>query len=104
MTSSHFDEIAGEYDESLPAHVVEHYLRKRVAFVLEHCPRGRGLDVGCGTGVLAARLADAGYEMTGVDPSEGMLDVMRRARAAGARRAWPRATTSPSRTAPSSSC
>ena len=77
MTTSHFDEIAGGYDESLPAHVVEHYLRKRLAFVLEHCPRGHGLDVGCGTGVLAARLAGAGFEMTGVDPSAGMLDVMR---------------------------
>ena len=31
MSSSHFDAIAAAYDESLPAHVVEHYLRKRVA-------------------------------------------------------------------------
>lgn len=77
MSSSHFDEIATEYDESLPAHVVEHYLQKRTAFVLEHCPRGKGLDVGCGTGVLAERLADAGYEMSGIDPSAGMLDVLR---------------------------
>ncbi len=78
MSVSHFDDIAGEYDESLPAHVVEHYLVKRTQFVLDNCPRGRGLDVGCGTGVLAERLAAAGYEMTGVDPSAGMLDVMRR--------------------------
>jgi SAM-dependent methyltransferase len=77
MSTSHFDAIAGDYDESLPAHVVEHYLAKRTAFVLQHCPRGRGLDVGCGTGVLAERLARAGYEMTGVDPSQGMLDVLR---------------------------
>lgn len=77
MSSSHFDEIAGVYDHSLPAHVVEHYLRKRVSFVVEHCPRGEALDVGCGTGVLAGRLAAEGYSMTGVDPSEGMLDVMR---------------------------
>jgi SAM-dependent methyltransferase len=77
MSSSHFDAIAGVYDESLPAHVVEHYLRKRTAFVVEHCPRGEGLDVGCGTGVLAERLAAAGYRMTGVDPSAGMLDVLR---------------------------
>ena len=77
MSSSHFDEIAGVYDESLPAHVVEHYLRKRVAYVVQNCPRGKGLDVGCGTGVLAERLADAGYEMSGVDPSEGMLGVLR---------------------------
>jgi SAM-dependent methyltransferase len=78
VTSSHFDEIATVYDESLPAHVVEHYLRKRTAFVVAHCPLGTGLDVGCGTGVLAERLADAGYRMVGVDPSEGMLEIMRR--------------------------
>jgi SAM-dependent methyltransferase len=76
MSSSHFDLIADDYDESLPAHVVEHYLRKRTAFVLANCPAGKGLDVGCGTGVLAGRLARAGYEMTGVDPSRGMLDVL----------------------------
>src|SRR4051794_20059800 len=78
MSASHFDDIAGEYDESLPPHVVEHYLRKRAAFVAAHCPPGAGLDVGCGTGVLAARLTRHGFTMTGIDPSEGMLDVMRR--------------------------
>ena len=77
MSSSHFDEIAADYDASLPAHVVEHYLQKRVAFVLAHCPRGRALDVGCGTGALAARLTEAGYDMVGIDPSDGMLDVLR---------------------------
>ena len=77
MSSSHFDSIATVYDESLPPHVVEHYLRKRTRFVVEHCPRGDGLDVGCGTGALAARLAGEGYRMSGVDPSEGMLDVLR---------------------------
>ena len=78
MSSSHFDHIADVYDESLPPHVVEHYLRKRTAFVLAHCPLGEGLDVGCGTGALAQRLAIAGYAMIGVDPSEGMLEVLRR--------------------------
>ena len=33
--STHFDTIAGEYDDSLPPHVVEHYLRKRTRFVAE---------------------------------------------------------------------
>ncbi|MDQ6817504.1 MAG: class I SAM-dependent methyltransferase [Actinomycetota bacterium] len=77
MSGSHFDTIATTYDESLPAHVVEHYLRKRTRFVTQHCPRGEGLDVGCGTGALAQRLALAGYAMSGVDPSEGMLNVLR---------------------------
>jgi ubiquinone/menaquinone biosynthesis C-methylase UbiE len=77
MSTSHFDSVAGVYDDSLPPHVVEHYLRKRVKFVVEHSRRGEALDVGCGTGLLASRLAAAGYEMTGVDPSEGMLEVLR---------------------------
>ena len=56
---------------------------------------GRALDVGCGTGVLAARLAAAGYAMTGVDPSAGMLEVLR-ARAPDVRaRARRRATALP---------
>jgi len=78
VSSSHFDEIAAEYDESLPAHVVEHYLRKRTAFIRAHVPAGaRILDVGCGTGVLAARVQAAGYRVSGVEPSEGMLKVLR---------------------------
>jgi len=76
MSERNFDRIATDYDESLPAHVVEHYLGKRAAFVAGSCPPGAGLDVGCGTGVLAARLADRGFTMTGLDPSQGMLDVM----------------------------
>jgi SAM-dependent methyltransferase len=77
VSSSHFDEIATVYDESLPAHVVEHYLRKRTAFVTATGPPGSALDVGCGTGALAERLAAAGYDVTGVDPSVGMLEVLR---------------------------
>jgi ubiquinone/menaquinone biosynthesis C-methylase UbiE len=77
----HFDSIASVYDESLPPHVVEHYLGKRTAFVTHLCPPGAAiLDVGCGTGALAGRLADRGYRVTGVDPSDGMLEVMRQAR------------------------
>ncbi len=75
---AHFDDVAEVYDEALPSHVTEHYLEKRVAYIRDRCPRGDALDVGCGTGILAGRLRDAGYRMTGVDPSEGMLDELRR--------------------------
>ncbi len=52
--------------------------------MLDHCPRGAALDVGCGTGALGARLAVAGYETVGIDPFEGMLEVLR-SRAPGVR-------------------
>lgn len=75
----HFDEIADEYDESLPPHVVEHYLDKRVAYVEDLIePGSKVLDVGCGTGVVASKLVDEGFDVTGVDPSDGMLEHLRR--------------------------
>jgi len=38
----------------------------------------RVLDVGCGTGSLAALLADHGYTVVGIDPAEASLAVARR--------------------------
>jgi SAM-dependent methyltransferase len=74
---SHFDDVADVYDETLPNHVVEHYVAKRTRFVLSTCPPpARVLDVGCGTGALAARLTAYGYDMTGLDPSAGMLNQL----------------------------
>ncbi|MCW5748545.1 MAG: class I SAM-dependent methyltransferase [Alphaproteobacteria bacterium] len=39
---------------------------------------GHVLDLGCGTGMLACRVAAAGCRVTGVDPAEAMLRVARR--------------------------
>ncbi len=88
MSEANFDEIAARYDAALPAHVTGHYLRKRVAWISDNCPPGRALDVGCGTGALAQRLSEAGWEVSGIDPSQGMLDVLaERAPGVKARRA-----------------
>jgi SAM-dependent methyltransferase len=38
---------------------------------------GRVLDLGCGTGMLACRIAEEGLEVIGVDPAEGMLRIAR---------------------------
>ena len=35
------------------------------------------LDIGCGTGTLACRLAARGLTVTGVDPAQASLDVAR---------------------------
>jgi SAM-dependent methyltransferase len=75
-----FDTVADVYDESLPGHVVEHYLAKRLDFVRRYAPVGPALDVGCGTGQLAERIAAAGYPVVGLDPSPGMLAQFRRRR------------------------
>src|SRR5271165_6055710 len=36
------------------------------------------LDVGCGTGALAVRLAQLGFHITQLDSSQAMLDIARR--------------------------
>jgi ubiquinone/menaquinone biosynthesis C-methylase UbiE len=55
------------------------------------------LDVGCGTGVLACRLARRGVTVIGVDPAQASLDVAR-AKASADRVTWQLgdATTLPS--------
>ncbi len=73
----HFDAIAEDYDESIPAHVMEHYHSKRLAVIRSLAPRqGRVLDVGCGTGTLLERVRQSDFEVHGVDPSAGMLRVL----------------------------
>jgi SAM-dependent methyltransferase len=45
------------------------------------------LDIGCGTGTFALLLADRGFDVTGVDPAGGSLDVAR-AKPSGERVRW----------------
>lgn len=51
---------------------------------------GTVLDLGCGTGLLACRIAQGGLAVTGVDPAEGMLRIAR-ARDGGERVSWTKA-------------
>jgi ubiquinone/menaquinone biosynthesis C-methylase UbiE len=48
-----------------------------VARLTRDLPPGRALDVACGTGRHAARLAAAGHETVGIDATPAMLDVAR---------------------------
>src|SRR6202035_3058280 len=42
-----------------------------------HCT-GRVVDLGCGSGILARAVSDAGYEVEGIDLAPAMLDLARR--------------------------
>jgi 2-polyprenyl-3-methyl-5-hydroxy-6-metoxy-1,4-benzoquinol methylase len=37
--------------------------------------RMKVLDVGCGTGALCSVFHERGYDVTGIDPSQNMLDI-----------------------------
>lgn len=75
--SADYDPFARVYNQhwgsfaGLVAPVLEH-------LVLRHLPhRAPVLDVCCGTGQLAARLAEGGYKVTGVDVSGSMIEIAR---------------------------
>jgi SAM-dependent methyltransferase len=72
----HFDEIAEEYDSSIPEHVMQHLTDRRVELARSLTPAGKVLDVGCGTGRFLEGLP-ASYERVGVDVSAGMLEIAR---------------------------
>jgi len=74
--AARFDEKAADYDDSES----EEY-RVCVSLVVDHADPGADdavLDLGCGTGAIALRLADAAGEVVGRDISEGMMDEARR--------------------------
>jgi len=73
MSQDHFDHIAHDYDSVFKPHVTAHYLEKRISFVKKISAGPNLLDYGCGTGILAAKLRDAGYRVFGTDYSAGML-------------------------------
>lgn len=65
--SRYYDLLYRDKDYSAEARYVHHLLER-------HVPAARDLlELGCGTGAHAAELAGLGYDVTGVDMSEGML-------------------------------
>jgi predicted TPR repeat methyltransferase len=71
-----FDQCAERFDEMLVDELGYHVpmlLRQRLAETAPG-PYARMLDLGCGTGLTGASLADMAGEITGVDLAEGMLE------------------------------
>lgn len=69
--------VASMYDDTLPKHIVEHYLKKRVRFFKEYLRDNyKILDVGCGTGTILKTLAaeNSTLDLYGCDDSANMLE------------------------------
>lgn len=82
LSLGHFDELAQDYVAELPAHLVGHYLERKLA-MLRQAVRGRpahlGLDLGCGVGEYArAVAASMGATIVAVDASQPAVAVARR--------------------------
>ena len=67
-----YDKIGKWYNKTRQA---DPYLTERLLKLLKAKPDGRYLDIGCGTGNYTIALAERGYDFTGVDPSENMLQI-----------------------------
>lgn len=99
-----FSRIAPRYDlvNDLQSFGLHRYWKRRVVQLARSQPGHAALDVCCGTGDLALRLAREGAQVTGLDFSERMLEVAQR-RAASFRTAEPQTAQHPSHATPHTS-
>ena len=75
----HFDNIASSYDEQMPEHIREFLLVKKTRLTVKSLKKygilkGRGIDLGCGTGWYLRRISEYGYEMVGIDNSTLLIE------------------------------
>ncbi len=77
---SEFDQIAAEYDHHIRGNRMNRLLRDRSIARMRLLFRGRSplLEIGCGSGMETIELLRAGHELTAIDISQAMLDVVRR--------------------------
>lgn len=77
MTPDHrgtFDPLADGYDDVAISDLGRHYRNRVHDIVLRHIPQpARVLDIGCGTGIDAAWLAEVGHEVLAIDASAEMV-------------------------------
>lgn len=78
-TQRAFDSVAADYDGALGNNALVQKMRAQVMQTIERTfPRGaRLLDLGCGTGIDAAYLAERGYAITALDSSPAMVERSR---------------------------
>lgn len=71
-----YTDFAGVYDTFMDETPYEEWSRRLILLLHEYGIRdGLVLDLGCGTGTLTELMAQAGYDMIGVDLSDEMLNI-----------------------------
>lgn len=75
-----FKFLTAAYDALIAATTREGKIRRTIVELAEVCPKCRVLDVGCGTGTLAAlvRTLHPGAKVVGIDADEEILEIARR--------------------------
>jgi SAM-dependent methyltransferase len=78
MSEKSYDALARFYNKYWTASTPELFWKVLSDFFLPSLPdEANILDVCCGTGQVCALLSDDGYKVTGLDLSQGMLDIAR---------------------------
>lgn len=72
-----YNEIATQYQEAYAE--ADEYDLKYVEDFSKFLPGRRVIDLGCGTGTIAAYLTHRGFDVLGIDNSENMLEIARHA-------------------------
>ncbi len=74
---SQFDAKAADWDQDPKKVAMSEKAAAAIAEAIALNPDMTALEIGCGTGLVAAALADKLASITAVDTSEGMLNVLR---------------------------
>ena len=74
-----FDSVADHYDDHIMGNPVNRLLRERsLALFSEYFPgKGNILEIGCGSGTETIEILKRGYNVTAVDISQNMLDIVK---------------------------
>ncbi|NJE10432.1 class I SAM-dependent methyltransferase [Thermococcus sp. MAR1] len=77
--AEYFDRIAGRYDDwyRTKTGMYVDRIEKWLVFSMLQSKSGKALDLGCGTGNYTLELKKRGFDVIGLDASEGMLGVAR---------------------------
>ena len=71
-----YDEFAGVYDLLMDNVPYKEWTQRIIAELKQQgIDEGLMLELGCGTGTVCELMAEAGYDMTGVDNSPRMLEA-----------------------------